>query len=224
MIAAGHLYDPTTGDGIEWQPEQVRLWQAGRVVVEAWHSTPTPHAFFHSLRALTAFPEVSSWWFGEDWTGSVRVSEPLGLMDSGTLYGYLWYNGDEAAPRLWTATDDAPISMAVVLPLGVAVGALTLRLAVARQVLAVLQGAPSTAFQSVTSRVPSTELASWLPTDHTALTESLPRRLTALVDPDDVAGLEREPRRWALADLPDLALRDLYCWQLGLATEMTNQL
>ena len=221
MIACGHLYDPTTGEGIEWQPEQARLWQAGRVVAEAWHNTPTPHAFFHNLRALTAFPEVSEWWMGEDWTGKVRVSEPLGLMDVGELYGYLWYDGDET-PHLWTATDDAPISLAVVLPPGVAVSALTLRLAIMRQVVAVLQGAPSMAFQPITSRVPSTELASWLPTDHTALTEALPRRLTAWVDPDDVDGLEREPRRWALADLPDLAVRDLYCWQLGLAESVAG--
>ena len=215
MIAAGHLYDPTTGEGIEWRTEQARLWRAGRVVAEAWHSAPTPHAFFHSLRALTAFPEVSEWWVGEDWTGKVRVSEPLGLMDSGTLYGYLSYSTDETRPHLWTATDDAPVEIAVVLPLGVAVSALTLRLAVARQVVAALQGAPSE-WMPVTSRVPKAEWVKQLPTDHTALTEALPRRLTALVDPEDVGGLEHEPRRWTLADLPDLALRDLYCWQLGL--------
>ena len=227
MIAAGHLFHPTLAtSGIEWLPEKARLHHDGRVVAEAWHDTPTPYAFFHSLRFVTAFPEVSEWWFGENWQARVKVHAPEGLLDPGTLYGYAQY-GKRDTPltrtrlargaSVWTVTDEAPALIACVLPLGAPVAALTLRLAVARRVVAQLQrDANASEWVTVTSRVARADLEMLLPTDHREPTTDLPRRLTALVNPEDALGLETDPRRWALEETPDLSLRDLFCQQLGL--------
>ncbi len=229
IVAAGHLFQqgrfataPYNTDGIEWQAEKARLHHGGRVVAEAWHDTSSPYAFFHRLRFVTAFPEVGEWWFDANWEARLRVRPPEGLLDAGTLYGHIQYG--KGPELIWTATDEAPVLIACVFAPGAPVTALSVQLAVARRVVALLLGeAGADEWLTVTSRVTRADLETLLPVDHMALTVDLPRRLTALVDPNDQSGLQREPRRWALADFPDWSLRDLFCRQLGLTmSEVTN--
>lgn len=81
-MAPGHVYDPITGTGIEWLPQEVRLWEGGVAVATAPHATPDPWAFWYDLAFAETFPEVSHWWFGSAWTGKVWV-RPIGTQTRG---------------------------------------------------------------------------------------------------------------------------------------------
>lgn len=92
LMAPGHLYNPRTGTGIEWSPAgadagapgRVRLWSrqwSGQptVLAEAEHRTRSPWEYWYSLEFANSFPQVTHWWFGDAWTGMVRVWRPEGV-------------------------------------------------------------------------------------------------------------------------------------------------
>ena len=89
LMAPGHLYNARTGTGIEWvrrDPERgipgaVRLWSRGwngqpTLLGEAKHHTSSPWDYWYKLEFARSFPQVTHWWFGDAWTGSVRIWGP----------------------------------------------------------------------------------------------------------------------------------------------------
>jgi hypothetical protein len=89
LMAPGHLYNPRTDTGIEWlpansvtgEPGKVRLWSRqwnGKSILlgEALHHTVGPREYWYSLEFANSFPQVTHWWFGDAWTGHVRIWSP----------------------------------------------------------------------------------------------------------------------------------------------------
>src|SRR5438477_5289102 len=92
LIAPGHLYNPRTGTGIEWlpanlntgEPGRVRLWARAwngkpMLLSEARHDTSSPWEYWYSLEFANSFQHVTHWWFGDAWTGHVRIWRPEGV-------------------------------------------------------------------------------------------------------------------------------------------------
>jgi hypothetical protein len=89
IMAPGHLYNARTGTGIEWfapdatsgEPGKVRLWSRGWagesvLISEAEHKTFCVWDYWYSLEFARSFPFVTHWWFGDAWTGLVRIWGP----------------------------------------------------------------------------------------------------------------------------------------------------
>lgn len=89
FMSPGHLYNPRTGTGIEWSPAgadtgapgRVRLWSREwggqpKVLAEAEHRTCSPWEYWYNLEFAVSFPHVTHWWFGDAWTGKVRIWTP----------------------------------------------------------------------------------------------------------------------------------------------------
>lgn len=91
LMFPGHRYNPRTGTGIEWLPPdveagapgKVRLWARGQhgrpaVAAEAEHDSASPWDYWYNLAFSRSFPRVTHWWFGDAWTGHVRIWGPEG--------------------------------------------------------------------------------------------------------------------------------------------------
>lgn len=82
LMAPGHLYNPRTGTGIEWLSEgKARLWTRqwnGQPVVlfESAHNMQSPWEYWYNLEFARSFPHVTHWWFGDAWTGQMRIWRP----------------------------------------------------------------------------------------------------------------------------------------------------
>ena len=237
MEAAGHVYHPSLGNGVEWMPEIARLWQDGAAIAEAPHNTASAYEFFHELKFAEAFAEVDYWWFRSTWQGDVMLSRPRGLIDNGGgIYGYMQFNNDETPGQMWTMTDDAPALLGLPFPPGEWQFAnLPLLLNLARLVLAIIDDQDEVIvpdeWLTISGRVrrddsvdacvseyclPLQTLAEAFPTRFAALTHELPIRLTALVSDNDPLGVRIQSRRYAFEDVPDLTMRDLLCVLQGL--------
>lgn len=124
LMAPGHLYNPRTGTGIEWlppgpgtgEPGRVRLWsrrwgEQPTVLAEAEHHMGSPWEYWYNLEFANSFPQVTHWWFGDAWTGMVRIWQPEGVgrdPESGApmLSGWMRF-GSAETPTKWPV--DAPI-------------------------------------------------------------------------------------------------------------------
>lgn len=142
LMAPGHLYNPRTGTGIEWlptnleaeEPGRVRLWSrqwGGEpiVVAEAVHRTGSPWEYWYNLEFANSFPQVTHWWFGDAWTGIVRVWQPEGVgrdPESGApmLTGWMRFgptetsdaDGDGTPALPWTVLLSKPLRVSTPLP------------------------------------------------------------------------------------------------------------
>lgn len=89
IVAPGHPYNHRTGTGIEWIPAnpgtgelgKIRLW--GRewngqpsLLAQAEHAAGSAWEYWYDLQFARSFPQVTHWWFGDAWTGHVRIWEP----------------------------------------------------------------------------------------------------------------------------------------------------
>jgi hypothetical protein len=149
LMAPGHLYNSRNGTGIEWlpagpdtgEPGRVRLWsrqwnEEPIVVAEAEHRTASPWEYWYNLEFADSFPQVTHWWFGDAWTGIVRIWQPEGVgrdPESGApmLSGWLSFSptekvgvdgevGEEvegvAPPLPWTVLLSNPMRVNAPLP------------------------------------------------------------------------------------------------------------
>lgn len=222
LMAPGHLYNPRTGTGIEWlpanpdtgEPGRVRLWSrqwGGKpaVLAEAEHHTGSPWEYWYNLEFANSFPQVTHWWFGDAWTGIVRIWEPTGVgrdPESGApmLTGWMRFgsapsdNGDGAPAFPWTVALTNPIRVITPLPpMSTNLANLPLQMLLAERVMEVLgrlidqrqhrNGAPGDGHPRVEA-----ELA-----------------LTSLVRREDLpAAFPTEFGPWRLDRLPDLTPRE----------------
>ncbi|HEX6293043.1 MAG TPA: hypothetical protein VFZ66_27925 [Herpetosiphonaceae bacterium] len=181
--APGHRYTERTKTGIEVTETRIRLHARppdggeSRVIAEV---PRPPHltewACWYDLQFADLFPQVAYWWFGDAWTGQVKVSRAAGTTDARTLVGYVQFTDDETPGEPWLLVDADPLIVSVPLPehhrqpLN-----LPLQLAIARLVFAALSD-PRYADQwlPITSLVARADLAASFPTTRAALTAELP--------------------------------------------------
>ncbi len=103
-MAPGHAYLEALGTGIQWTPNEVHLWEGGKIVESASHKTESAYDYFYNLCFAESFPSVSHWWFRSAWTQKVRLSGVLGLMDTETTWGYMQFIDDSVPAQVWTAS------------------------------------------------------------------------------------------------------------------------
>jgi len=107
MMAAGHQYNSELGTGIEWCADgTAHLYQGGVVLADGRHSAMSAYEFWYSLAFRETFPQVTHWWFGSAWTGRVRVSPPVDMLDEFTHVGSIQFVDEEMPGMAWTITDD----------------------------------------------------------------------------------------------------------------------
>src|SRR3954470_14546248 len=94
QLAPGHVYVERLGTGIQWAPQQARLFQGGEVIAVGKHTTASAWDFWYGLAFAEAFPQVECWWFRSLWTNRVRLSAPQGMRDAVTVYGYVQFLDD----------------------------------------------------------------------------------------------------------------------------------
>jgi hypothetical protein len=62
----------------------VRLWSRAwsghpEILAEAEHRTRSRWEYWYGLEFANSFPQVTHWWFGDAWTGMVRIWTPEGV-------------------------------------------------------------------------------------------------------------------------------------------------
>ena len=224
-LAPGHVYGPTLGTGIEWMPTKARLYQNGTIIAEGIHITDSPWEFWYTLAFADTFPQVEHWWFRSAWTGMVRISRPIELMDAITIMGYVQFTDTQTPGQIWSISDHDPLEVAVPFPIhNVEAINLPLRLALARMIFGVLNDdIRADEWYAVTSLVRLEDLAATFPTERKALSTSLPaiRPLTHLVPGQaqylDVDWDAPDEYQWRLEGL-DLPMRTALCTLQGLKT------
>ncbi len=113
--APGHVYDPVSGTGIEWQPGLARLWEDGRISARASHATASPYEFWFWMQFADAFPEVTHWYFGNAWTGNVWI-QPGPLAAGRPPGGWMQFGDRRAAAQPWHILPGDPPRIAIPLP------------------------------------------------------------------------------------------------------------
>ena len=103
-LAPGHAYLAALGTGIQWTPNQVHLWEGGKIVDTAPHQTGSAYDYFYHLHFAESFPSVSHWWFRSAWTQKVRLSGVQGLMDNETAWGHMQFINERVSAQVWTAS------------------------------------------------------------------------------------------------------------------------
>ncbi len=103
-MAPGHAYLESLGTGIQWTPNEVHLWEGGKVVDTAPHQTGSAYDYFYNLQFAESFPSVSHWWFRSAWTQKVRLSGVQGLMDNETAWGHMQFINESVPAQVWTAS------------------------------------------------------------------------------------------------------------------------
>jgi hypothetical protein len=103
-LAPGHAYLESLGTGIQWKPDEVYLWEGGKVVETAQHETVSAYEYFYNLQFAESFPSVSHWWFRSAWTQKVRLSGVQGLMDNETAWGHMQFINESVPAQVWTAS------------------------------------------------------------------------------------------------------------------------
>lgn len=165
-MAPGHVHLPQQGTGIAWTPEMVILHIRGEAPITAPHTTKTPWDFWYNLAFLTAFPQVTHWWFRSIWTGRVRLTRPgTETLAPGTVYGFVEWDVTESDRGMYTVTEGDPLVIDVPYPPNETQPAnLPLRVQLARLVVALLQDeAQPSNWYGVSSLIPASELAAALP-------------------------------------------------------------
>lgn len=104
-MAPGHVYQPKLGTGIEWKQGEVSLWEGGKIVETARHSSTSAYEFWHGLAFAEAFPGVSHWWFRSAWTQRVRLSGIQGTSSGGTVWGYMQFIDEQIPAQTWSVTE-----------------------------------------------------------------------------------------------------------------------
>lgn len=139
--APGHVYVPSLGTGIEWQPNIVRLWEQGEVTQTAPHSTNSREEFFYQLAFREAFPDVSHWWFRSLWTGRASFSAPVPELSQGnTIGGWVSFESDPENRYPWSVENaTTPVVDVPYPPMNVQPVNLPLRILMARIVVGLLE-------------------------------------------------------------------------------------
>lgn len=171
-LAPGHVYIPELGSGILWEPAQATLYQRGEIIAVGSHSSPTAWDFWYNLAFAQTFPQVEHWWFRGVWTGPLKISQPVGAIDSQSIMGFMQFGNDETPATLWSITDHGQ-------ELEVAIGYpehetepinIPLRLALTRCILGTITGAmPTDTWMAATSLVTPHELEMAFPIDTKSL-------------------------------------------------------
>jgi hypothetical protein len=140
-MAPGHVYYHRLGTGIQWLPGVAKLWEGGKVVAEASHTSHSPYEFWYNLAFAECFPEVTHWWFRSAWTQKVRLTKPQGIFGDGTIWGLLQFIDEQTPGQMYTITDADPPVIAVPYPPNeVQPVNLPLRIALSRLVSGVITG------------------------------------------------------------------------------------
>ncbi len=224
----GHPYNRETQTGIEWDTGAGKLrlharWPIGsasKVVAEAPLPRTSQWDFWYNLRFAEAFPQVAFWWFGDAWTGRVKISGPVAAQGN-TLTGFVRFTDDETAGAFWQIEDSDPLVISVPMPENhVNPRNLPLQLSVAVLVFGGLNDVRYTnTWFTLSSLAARDKLAETFPAIRAALRTEVPA-VQCLVDlapggsPDvDLDG--PADRVWRLEE-HDMSLREAFCRVLGL--------
>ena len=239
LIASARPYRAELGEGLELrrtyidgtgnttrQVDTVHLWQQGHVIATAEIGEVSVYDFWYHLKFREAFPQITHWRTGAAWEGQIQIDALQGEIGNGTFYGYFWL-GDDPQEKLWEVSSGAPVTIAVP-TLANDVGDVLGQLALARAIVSVLNGEQFIGVQqefsnlarrdaTIEDDLPTLEEA--LPMAHQAWRSYLPLRFKSIVVEGDPAGQHLVEKRLALEDAPDIALRELFCERLGLASK-----
>ncbi len=246
LMAPGHLYNSRTGTGIQWLPAnsdtgsagKVRLWTRGwngppTVLAEAEHHTGSEWEYWYGLEFAGSFPQVTHWWFGDAWTGTVRVWEPEGAgtdpessapMLSGWMrFGPTALDNVNTGPALpWTVVLTDPLRVSTPLPpMSANLANLPLQLLLAETIIELLgtlvdrrKHNNQTNGISDISGISSISSISGVPREAPLDREVA---LTSLVRREDLpTAFPTEFGPWRLDRLPDLTPREALCRVQGL--------
>lgn len=229
LMAPGHLYNPRTRTGIEWLPPnletgapgRVRLWSRqwnGEPVVlaEAEHHTDSTWEYWYSLHFASSFPQVTHWWFGDAWTGIVRIWQPEGVgrdPESGApmLSGWMRFGSAETAEMdgalafPWTVVlTNPPRASTPLPPMSTNLANLPLQLLLAEGVMEMLHAlTDSDAYQNKD--------------ENHAAPSGVSVAITSLVRREDLhTAFPAEFNAWRLDRLPDLTPREALCRVQGI--------
>src|SRR5690242_19386903 len=103
--APAHPFDAATGSGIQWTPHALELWLTGDRLDVAEVATESPAACWGDLAFVDAFPTVTYWWFGSNWTQRVRATATAPL-DDGAHLVWLQAVQDDADELPWIVALD----------------------------------------------------------------------------------------------------------------------
>ncbi len=249
LMAPGHLYNPRTGTGIEWlpansdtgEPGKVRLWSrqwngASILLGEAIHHTGGPREYWYTLEFANSFPQVTHWWFGDAWTGHVRIWSPKAAgrdPESGApmLMGWLRFgltkasdtpstlgtpdtpDGDDvgASALPWTVVLTSPPRVNTPLPpMSASLANLPLLLLLSEKVMELLA--------TLTTKMQYDKALSDNASLHTEVV------LTSLVRREDLQrAFPTHFGSWLLDRLPDLTPREALCLVQGLEPVVVAQ-
>jgi hypothetical protein len=143
QMANGQPYQPHTKTGILWRPPlaqaatygqpgagaipastpttaTVSLWDKGVKLAEASPlKARTAYEFWHSLEFMEVFPQITHWWFGSVWTGQVRLSQPVALLEDANakgVMGFMQFVDEQTESLPWSIADTTPVEVFVSLP------------------------------------------------------------------------------------------------------------
>lgn len=228
LWAPGHRYNEATQTGIRWTESTIELHarppQGGPSAIIAKVARPKQLSewdFWYNLKFAQAFPQVAYWWFGDAWSGRVKVSRPAGQQDARTLFGFVQFTDEETAGDLWLLVDEDPLIMSVPLPENHRQPLnLPLQLGVARLVFGALNdGRYADQWFDITSLVARDQLAATFPTTRAGLATEVPA-VSSLLDlaPGGTPDLDMDgpaERVWRLED-HEIPLREALCRLQGL--------
>ena len=226
--APGHRYQQRTETGIQFTATTIDLHarppQGGPSAILATVKRPaklTEWDFWYDLMFAELFPEIGYWWFGDAWSGPVKVSRPAGQTDATTLFGYVQFTDDTTGGEPWLLQTGDPLILAVPLPHNHRQPLnLPLHLAIARLIFGAMNDPRyADTWFPLESLVARADLAAVFPTTRAALLAELPP-VTKLLDlvPGGRPELDLDApaeRVWRLED-HELPLREVLCRLQGL--------
>ncbi len=226
--APGHIYNAATQTGIKFTDTTIELHarppQGGPSALIARVKRPanlTRWDFWYNLRFAQAFPQIGYWWFGDAWSGKIKVSRPVGRTDATTLFGYVQFTDAETGGEPWMMETGDPLIMSVPLPehhrhpLN-----LPLQLAIARLIFgAMTDPRYANTWFDIQSLVRRDELESTFPTTRNALLAEVPvvTDLMELVSGGSPElNLDAPAERVYRLEDHDMPLREVLCRLQGL--------
>lgn len=210
------------------EPGRVRLWSrqwlgGSTVLAEAEHHAGSSWDYWYNLAFANSFPQVTHWWFGDAWTGMVRIWEPEAPgrdPESGApmLSGWMRFglggtvnvdaaNVDSAPPLPWSVVLTNPPRVSTPLPpMSARLVNLPLQFLLADRVMELLgMLVYRNKYQKDTPSGASLDVVV---------------ALTSLVRREDLhRAFPTEFGPWRLDRLPDLTPREALCRVHGLAPE-----
>lgn len=191
-LAPAHPYLPKLGNGIEFFPEKVVLWENGQPTLDAAHQQPNAYEFWRTFAFLDAFPQVTHWYFRSAWTQRVRFSPAQTAFDEQSIWGYVQFIDEQTPSQIWTVSTtpgNLPEVFVSSPPNETHPANLPLRLTLASLTLGMLE-----------DRIPINQ---WI-------------TVTSLVNAADVRTVFQTSLPYRLADAPPLPLTEILCQTLGL--------